>query len=47
MGGLPMDWLRSGDLKEEKVITTSLLIITAKQKFSLGAQPRTLCHSIQ
>jgi len=28
MGGLQMDWLRSEDLKEEKVVTTSFLIIT-------------------
>jgi len=35
MGGLQMDWLRSEDLKEEKGITTSFFIITAKQKFSL------------
>jgi hypothetical protein len=27
VGGLQMDWLRSEDLKEEKVIITSLLII--------------------
>ena len=26
-GGLQMDWLRSEDLKEEKVVTTSLIII--------------------
>jgi hypothetical protein len=29
--GLQMDWLRSEDLKEEKVITTSLLIIAVRQ----------------
>ena len=29
-----MDWLRSEDLKEEKVITTSLLIIALRQKFA-------------
>jgi hypothetical protein len=27
MGGLQMDWLRSEDLKEEKVITTPLVVI--------------------
>jgi hypothetical protein len=27
-----MDWLRSEDLKEEKVITASLLIIAVRQK---------------
>jgi hypothetical protein len=27
VGGLQMDWLRSEDLKEEKVIITSLLVI--------------------
>jgi hypothetical protein len=26
VGGLQMDWLRSEDLKEEKVIITSLLL---------------------
>jgi hypothetical protein len=29
MGELQMDWLRSEDLKEEKVVTTPLLIIAA------------------
>jgi hypothetical protein len=29
-----MDWLRSEDLKEEKAITTSLLIIAVRQKYA-------------
>ena len=29
VGGLQMDWLRSEDLKEEKVIITSAVIIAA------------------
>jgi hypothetical protein len=29
MGGLQMDWLRSEDLKEEKVVTASLAIVAA------------------
>ena len=31
-GGLQMDWLRSEDLKEEKVTTTSLLTIAVPRK---------------
>jgi hypothetical protein len=27
VGGLQMDWLRSEDLKEEKVVTTPLVIV--------------------
>jgi len=27
VGGLQMDWLRSEDLKEEKVVTTPVLIV--------------------
>jgi hypothetical protein len=32
VGELQMDWLRSEDLKEEKVITTPLVIIAGRQK---------------
>jgi hypothetical protein len=31
MGELQMDWLRSEDLKEEKVITTSFAIIAVRE----------------
>jgi hypothetical protein len=34
VGGLQMDWLRSEDLKEEKMITTSLLIIPVRKKLA-------------
>jgi hypothetical protein len=29
-----MDWLRSEDLKEEKVVTASLAILAGRQKWS-------------
>jgi hypothetical protein len=33
MGGLQMDWLRSEDLKEVKVVTAPLLSIAVRRKF--------------
>ena len=33
--GLQMDWLRSEDLKEEKVITAPVVTITRQKKISL------------
>jgi hypothetical protein len=32
VGELQMDWLRSEDLKEEKVITTSSFILAVRKK---------------
>jgi hypothetical protein len=34
MGGLQMDWLRSEDLKEVKVVTAPLLSIAVRRRFA-------------
>jgi len=45
-----MDWLRSEDLKEEKVLTTSILTITRRKRissFQVGPVSGFGCHQIQ